>query len=108
MALNVGQMMSELRRMTVTELQRKYAEAFGEHTRSHHKAYLIRRIAWRIQANSDGGLSERARQRAGKDRINTPDPPVPGITPLEQVVHNVFDHSYNPPVMGIETIRKSE
>lgn len=43
MALNVGQMVSELRRMTVTELRRKYAEVFGEQTRSYHKDYLIRR-----------------------------------------------------------------
>ena len=64
MALNVGQMVSELRRMTVTELRRKYAEVFGEQTRSHHKDYLIRRIAWRVQANAEGGLPERARQRA--------------------------------------------
>ncbi len=33
MGLNVGQMVSELRRMTVTELRRKYAEGFGEQTR---------------------------------------------------------------------------
>lgn len=64
MALNVGQMVSELRRMTVTELRRKYAEVFGEQTRSHHKDYLIRRIAWRVQANAEGGLPERARRRA--------------------------------------------
>ena len=64
MALNVGQMVSELRRMTVTELRRKYAEVFGEQTRSRHKDYLIRRIAWRVQANAEGGLPERARRRA--------------------------------------------
>lgn len=64
MALNVGQMVSELRRMSVTELRRKYAEVFGEQTRSGHKDYLVRRIAWRIQADAEGGLSERARRRA--------------------------------------------
>jgi hypothetical protein len=63
-ALNVGQMVSELRRMSVTELRRRYAEVFGEQTRSHHKDYLIRRIAWRVQANAEGGLPERARRRA--------------------------------------------
>jgi len=63
-ALNVGKMVSELRRMTVTELRRKHAEVFGEPTRSHHKDYLVRRIAWRMQANAEGGLPERARRRA--------------------------------------------
>ncbi len=64
MAMSVGKMVSELRRMTVTELRRKHAEVFGEPTRSHHKDYLVRRIAWRVQANADGGLPERARRRA--------------------------------------------
>jgi len=62
MALNVGQMVSKLRRMTVTELRRKHAEVFGEPTRSHHKNYLIRRIAWRMQANAEGNLTERAQR----------------------------------------------
>ena len=62
--LNVGQKVSELRRMTVGELRREYAEVFGEQTRSYHKEFLVRRIAWRIQANAEGGLPDRARQRA--------------------------------------------
>ena len=52
--LNVGQKVSELRRMTVGELRREYAEVFGEQTRSFHKEFLVRRIAWRIQANAEG------------------------------------------------------
>ena len=64
MGLNVGHMVSQLRRMTVTELRRKYAEVFGEQTRTHHKEYLIRRIAWRAQALEEGDLPERARRRA--------------------------------------------
>lgn len=39
-----------LRHMTVAQLKKKYAEVFGEETRSHHKHFLFRRIAWRIQA----------------------------------------------------------
>ena len=53
-----------LRHMTVAQLKKKYAEVFGEETRSHHKHFLFRRIAWRIQAMAEGGLSERARRRA--------------------------------------------
>ena len=37
---------------------------FGEPVRSRHRQYLIRRIAWRLQANAEGGLTERARRRA--------------------------------------------
>ncbi len=64
MALNIGKEITALKRMTVPELRRRYAEVFGETTTSKHKEYLIRRIVWRLQANEEGGLSERARQRA--------------------------------------------
>ena len=50
--------------MTVGQLKDKYREVFGEDTRSNHKQFLFRHIAWRTQANAEGGLSERARRRA--------------------------------------------
>ncbi len=53
-----------LRHMTVGQLKDRYREAFGEVSRSNHKQFLFRRIAWRLQANAWGGLSERARLRA--------------------------------------------
>jgi hypothetical protein len=53
-----------LRRLTVGGLRDKYREVFGEESRSNHKDFLFRRIAWRLQANAEGGLSERARRRA--------------------------------------------
>ena len=53
-----------MERLTVDQLRAKYAEVFAEATRSRHKEYLIKRIAWRMQANAEGGLSERARRRA--------------------------------------------
>jgi hypothetical protein len=53
-----------LRYMTVGQLKQKYREVFGEASRSNHKQFLFRRIAWRLQANAWGGLSERARRRA--------------------------------------------
>ena len=51
-----------MRRMTTGALRAKYAEVFGEQSRSKSKAYLIKRIAWRMQANVDGTRSQRARQ----------------------------------------------
>lgn len=64
MTMNVGRQIAELRRMTVTQLRQKHVEAFGEPTRSGHKDYLVKRIAWRLQAQEAGDLSERARRRA--------------------------------------------
>jgi hypothetical protein len=51
-------------RMTVTQLRARYATLFGEPTRAGNKAWLVKRIAWRLQALAEGDLSQRARQRA--------------------------------------------
>lgn len=64
MALNVGKEVSAMQRMTVTQLRERYEEVFGEACRSNHKQWLVKRIAWRLQANAEGDLSERARRRA--------------------------------------------
>lgn len=58
------QQIEGLRQMTTGQLKGKYNEVFGEATRSNHKQFLFRRIAWRLQANAFGGLSERAHRRA--------------------------------------------
>lgn len=50
--------------MTVGELRGKYLEVFGEPSRTRNKAFLKKRIAWRIQALEEGDLSDRARRRA--------------------------------------------
>ena len=50
--------------MTVSQLAQRFEDMFGEECRSRHRKYLIRRIAWRLQANAEGGLSERAKKQA--------------------------------------------
>jgi Protein of unknown function (DUF2924) len=50
--------------MAVKDLRLKYAEVFGDQANTHNKDWLVKRIAWRLQAQNEGGLSERARQRA--------------------------------------------
>jgi hypothetical protein len=49
---------------SVGKLREQYLAVFGHESRSNHKQFLVRRIAWRLQANSEGELSERARKRA--------------------------------------------
>ena len=56
--------LSALERMTVDELRAKHNIVFGEENRSRHRDYLRKRIAWRLQAIAEGGISDRARQRA--------------------------------------------
>ena len=53
-----------LRRASLAGLRDKYQEVFQEATRCRHREHLFRRIAWRLQALSEGDLSERARGRA--------------------------------------------
>ena len=62
--IQVREQIEALQQMTVGQLRERYREVFGEESRSFHKQFLFRRIAWRIQANAEGGLSERARRRA--------------------------------------------
>jgi hypothetical protein len=50
--------------LTIQGLKDRYLNMFGEATRSNHRQYLVRRIVWRLQANDEGGLPERARRRA--------------------------------------------
>ena len=60
MNLNVEKELAALRRMSVGQLRQRYAEVFGEPTRSRHKQWLIKRILWRMQALAEGDLSRRA------------------------------------------------
>lgn len=60
----LNQHVDELRHLTTAQLQGKYRELFGQPSHSNHKGYLFRRVAWRMQALAEGGLSERARQYA--------------------------------------------
>ncbi|TWT51755.1 hypothetical protein KOR42_34420 [Thalassoglobus neptunius] len=64
MPVNIEAELAELQDMTVTELRRRYAEVFQETTQSGNRTWLIKRIAWRLQANAEGDLSERALNRA--------------------------------------------
>ena len=64
--MNLTQQIESLRGMTVGQLKKRYVEVFGEECRSFHKAFLFKRIAWRLQAQDEGDLSERARRRAGE------------------------------------------
>jgi len=54
----------KLRREDLGAMRQKYREVFGEETRCRHREHLFRRIAWRLQALSEGDLTERARERA--------------------------------------------
>jgi hypothetical protein len=66
MSQTMAARIAALRDMTVDELRAKHREVFGEETRSRHKDFLWKRIAWRLQAQEEGDLSERAKRRAAE------------------------------------------
>lgn len=63
---NIAKEIDALQQMTTSELAERYEELYGQPVRTRHRAFLIRKVAWRIQANAEGDLSERARQRAAE------------------------------------------
>ena len=66
MEIDVPKELAALKRLTPKELRARYAEVFGESTPSGNRTWLVRRIAWRLQALAEGDLSARARTRAAE------------------------------------------
>jgi hypothetical protein len=64
--LNILNEVSALQRLTIGQLRQRFAEVFGEATPASNRTWLIKRIAWRLQALAEGDLSERARRRAAE------------------------------------------
>ena len=63
---DIATQLAALDDMTTGELADLYRELHGQPCRTRHRAYLTRKNAWRIQANAEGDLSERARRRAAE------------------------------------------
>jgi hypothetical protein len=66
MQKTISVQINELQGMSVGALREKYEELFKETPRSRNKQNLIKRIAYRMQEQLEGSLSERARKRAAE------------------------------------------
>jgi hypothetical protein len=64
MATTLNADLAVLQSLTTSELRARYAEVFGEQPATWNRVWMLKRIAWRLQALAKGGLSERARRRA--------------------------------------------
>jgi hypothetical protein len=102
--LNIVNEVAALERLTVGQLRLRFAEVFGEATLTSNRTWLVKRIAWRMQALAEGDLSERARRRAAelardadlrlhapRSQTATPVPPEPVRVPAP------VDHRLPPP-----------
>lgn len=61
---SITQRLTALGEMSPKELREEYLAVFGEPTRTRNRRWLIKKIAWRIQAEAEGGLTARAKERA--------------------------------------------
>jgi len=112
MIIDIETEIAALERMTVGELHERYAEVVGEKARSRHRQYLIRRIAWRIQANAEGGLSDRALRRAeelandAEVRVTPPRSGAIRTIPRSREIHGVpTNHDPRLPRPGTSIVR---
>lgn len=62
--ISIAAEVARLAKMTVPQLRTRQIELFGEPARSHHREFLARQIAWRLQVEAEGGLPEETRQLA--------------------------------------------
>ncbi len=70
--MDLKQKLASLPHLGVTDLRSMYCEVFGEPTKTNNRDWLTKRLAWRLQAQSLGGISERALARA-KELANEAD-----------------------------------
>jgi hypothetical protein len=90
MELNVRKELAALQRLTMPQLRQRYAEVFGERTNATNRAWLVKKIAWRLQALAEGDFSERARRRA------------------EELAHDADLRANPPPTRAADTLQPAE
>jgi hypothetical protein len=102
--LNIVNEVAALQRLSMAQLRHRFAEVFGEATAAGNRTWLVKRIAWRLQALAEGDLSERARRRAAelaRDadlRLNPPRSKTAPATPPETAgVPETIDPRLPPP-----------
>jgi hypothetical protein len=69
--LNVAKEVAAMERMTVDPLRARYAEVIGEGTNARNKQWLIKRIAWRLQAATGTATASSAFRREVPDDLQS-------------------------------------
>jgi DUF2924 family protein len=59
----ISEELADLRALTAPELVERYVEVFGRLPRVKQPSWLLRRLAWRVQEQRLGGLSDTAKAR---------------------------------------------
>jgi hypothetical protein len=101
--VNIVQEVATLERLSVGQLRQRFAELFGETTAASNRTWLIKRIAWRLQALAEGEMSERARRRAAELaqdadlRLNPPRSQTTTVAPEPVSIPALVDSRLPPP-----------
>jgi hypothetical protein len=103
-----------LRQLRTAALRNKYRDVFGAESRSSNKQFLFRQIAWRLQALSEGNLSDRAKQRAAEIaddaaiRLRAPRPFVIALQPEKppSATHRRPQRDWRLPAVGTVLTRQ--
>ena len=100
----ITQEINELRSMRVPDLVERYETLYGKPPRTKHREHLWRRIAWKIQEQRFGGLSQVAKQKLD-ELIAEIDLPLPQHG---QTVGGALPRSSKPgmPAIGTDLIRE--
>lgn len=64
--LEITEQIKSLCRMKINDLRSKYFEAYGYNSNSRNRDFLTKKIAWKLQANMFGDISESTRNEAVK------------------------------------------
>ncbi|MBI1852634.1 MAG: DUF2924 domain-containing protein [Planctomycetes bacterium] len=89
----VVQEIEELRQMATADLIARYRETFGREPRIRNREHLWKRIAWKVQEQRYGGLSQLARTRL-EELIAEID------LPMAESMRTVAGHLKRPPATG--------
>ena len=82
MTPTIAQELASLSQLATSALRARYLELFGYEPLTGNRAWLVKRVGWRLQVQAEGDLSERARGRA-RELANDADlrlSPPPSIT----------------------------
>jgi hypothetical protein len=94
--MNPENEIAALSRMTTKQLKARFAELTGDSTAANNRPWLIKRIAWRIQALAHGGLTPRALDRA-EELANDADRKIPRALGLRSRPAKRWPRSRPPP-----------
>ena len=103
----IPQQLQELQALSPAELARRYEALFGKPPRVRNKAFLQRRVAWKLQEKQLGGLSPRARARLDElvAQIDVPIASAPP-PPRRRAVMRTARPDPEAPMVGTTLVRK--